>query len=67
MHSGSWLEGVGGRVSGCRQHLVPIFRESFPGFSCLEGTLGLFHFRGAKVSLRFSLGNGSTIQEFRGT
>lgn len=67
MYSGSWLEGVGGRVSGCRQHLVPIFRESFLGFSCLEGTHRLLHFRGAKVSLLFSLGNGSTIQEFKGT
>ena len=56
-----------GQVSGCRQHLVTIFSESFQVFSYLEGILELFHFKGIKVSLLLGMGNGSTIPEFKCT
>ena len=56
-----------GQVSGCRQHLVTIFSESFQGCSYLKGILELFHFKGVKVSLLLGMRDGSTIPEFKCT
>ena len=67
MHLGSWLEGRSW-VSECKQQLGPIFHESFPGFSSLEGTLELFHFKGTEVSFLSSCGNGNSFPtKFKGT
>lgn len=57
MHPRSWLEGVQGQVDGSRQHLATIFSEGSHGFSYLESTFELFHFKGAKVSLHLGLEN----------
>ena len=54
-------------MGGCGWQLVTVCREGSHGFSHLEGTLELFHFKGAKVSLVSGLGNGFTIHEFKRT
>lgn len=54
MQSVSWPEGVEGQVGGYRQHLLTISHEGFHGLSYLEGTLGLFHFKGVKLECSFS-------------
>ena len=55
LYPASWLGGVEGPNSGCKQHLVTIFCERFKDFSYLEGTLELFHFKGRYgIGLPFS-------------
>ena len=68
LYPASWLGGVEGPNSGCKQHLVTIFCERFKDFSYLEGTLELFHFKGTEVSFLSSYGNGSSFPiKFKGT
>lgn len=57
---GPWLEGVEGRCAGAAP-------PGYHSFSCLEGTLELFHFKGSKMSRLSDLGSGSTIHELKHT
>lgn len=60
---GLWAEGVQGQMDGAGRAVTNL-HESLPGISHLEGTLGLFDFEAAKVSLLWGLGSRS-IQKFK--
>lgn len=75
---GRWFSGILGTPrfqtgrdvgSGQQGQAAPgyLFRENFDGFSFLEGTLELFHFKGAKISLFLGLGNEPIVHEFKCT